>query len=165
MTHMTHMHIRPALRPSSRTRAACWVLSLLAAAAVVLPACASDPGPGPGSASASAQAAEAGAQTLAQIESMIGPARCTADAQCRVAAIGSLACGGAESYRAWSTLETSAAQLEPRLQAYAKERQGWRDKVGLMSTCELRPAPGARCNRVGSEPGHCVLVPAGNELR
>ncbi len=96
---------------------------------------------------------------------MIGPARCSADAQCRVAAIGSHACGGAESYRAWSTLVTSAAQLEPRLQTYAKERQRWRDKVGLMSTCELQPAPSARCDRVGTEPGRCVLVPAGNDLR
>ena len=115
---------------------------------------------------ASAAAGEAGAPALEQIERLIGQPRCTSDAQCHVVGIGSRACGGPESFRAWSTLTTRAGALDPPLQAYASERQRWREKTGLMSTCELLPVPRARCERVGTEPGRCLLVlPAVNDLR
>ena len=120
---------------------------------------------GPASRPASTPAADDGAAALGQIDSLIGAARCTADDQCRVAGVGSHSCGGPESYRAWSTAATPAPKLQQRLQAYAQQRQRWRDKVGLLSTCDLQPPPSARCDRVGTEPGRCVLVPAGGGLR
>lgn len=114
---------------------------------------------------ASASTAEASAPALAQIERLIGPARCTSDEQCRVAGLGSRACGGPESFRAWSTQTTSAAALGKQLQAYASERQRWREKAGLMSTCEVLPVPAARCEAAGSQPGRCVLLPPATNLQ
>ena len=153
---MTIKPIKTGRRPGKSTLHAGWVPWLLAAAACV-PACASGP--------ASAPVVDAGATSLAQIERAIGAARCTADDQCRVAQIGSRGCGGPETHRAWSTLTTSAPALEALLQTHALERQRWRDKVGLLSTCEALPAPGAVCNRQGDGAGRCVLVPAGSGQR
>ena len=153
------------MNPMVPMHRAAMMLCLVAVGAGCMHADASGPLSGPASSPASTAAADDGAAALAQIDSMIGAARCTADDQCRVAGVGSHACGGPESYRAWSTAATLAPKLEQRLQAYAQQRQRWRDKVGLMSTCDLQPAPSARCDRVGTEPGRCVLVPAGGGLR
>ena len=101
---------------------------------------------------------------MARIDQLIGQANCTSDEQCRVAGIGARPCGGPESYRAWSTQGTPAAELEQHLQDYARERQRWHEKMGLMSTCEFRAAPHVRCERPG-QVGRCVLVPAAAGLR
>lgn len=98
-------------------------------------------------------------EALKQIDRLIGAARCREDSQCRVAGIGARACGGPETYRAWSTMHTDARALDTWLQVYAQERQRWHEKVGLMSTCEVVPAPGARCARERGAVGRCVLDP------
>ena len=112
-----------------------------------------------------AKAAEAGAPALAQIDRLIGQARCTADEQCRVAGLGSRACGGPESFRAWSTQTTSATALDKQLQSYANERQRWSETAGLMSTCEMLPVPASRCEAASNQPGRCVLVSPATTLQ
>lgn len=104
---------------------------------------------------------------LARIEQLIGSAACETDSQCQAAGIGERPCGGAESYRAWSTASTQAKAMEETLLAYAQERLRWHEKVGVMSTCEIRPVPAARCERTssGAQPGRCVLSGAATELR
>ena len=61
--------------------------------------------------------------------------------------------------------EVQGPALEALLQTHALERQRWRDKVGLLSTCEALSAPGAVCNRPGDGAGRCALVPAGSGQR
>src|SRR5262245_43676008 len=102
---------------------------------------------------------------LDQIAKAIGSAQCTNDSQCRVAGIGARSCGGPESFRAWSTQTTDASRLEPLLHRYAQERRAWNDKVGLMSTCEVIQAPGARCSGESGGIGRCVLDPSAAGLR
>ena len=134
-------------------------LGLLAMALSTTPSLAGGP------ASTAAAAAEPGAATLAQIERLIGLAPCTSDQQCRVAGIGARPCGGPESYRAWSTQNTSAEKLEQCLRDHADERTRWHEKVGRLSTCEFRLPPLAQCLREGAQPGRCVLVPQSQSVR
>lgn len=145
-----------------RRSAAQWVSHGLAvgAFAVVLSGVPAD-----ASAPASAAAGNAGERSLAAIEQLIGQVHCTSSVQCRVAGIGARPCGGPESYRAWSTHVTRAAELELQLRDYAHQRQRWHEKTDLMSTCEIRAAPHARCERPGKQVGRCVLVPATDSVR
>ena len=102
---------------------------------------------------------------LAEIGQLIGDAKCGSDQQCRVAGIGALSCGGPESYRAWSTASTDAKKLTRLLEAYATERQRFNEAAGLMATCEVKPAPAARCERTGTAPGKCVLSGLASDQR
>ncbi len=105
--------------------------------------------------------APAGEAALQRVHDLIGAARCTSDAQCRVIGIGERPCGGPEGFRAWSTASTPDAQaLAAAARAHAEERKRWFDKQGLMSTCEMLPVPAARCDRSAEGGGRCVLVPA-----
>ena len=142
----------------------CW------AAATLLGACtptlsAAPAGTGKAASPQPSGAAERPSLTLARIDQLIGAARCDKDSQCRVAAIGDRPCGGAEGYRAWSTASTEAHALEEALRAYAEERRRWHEKLGLMSTCEIRPSPAARCERPGLQPGVCALTGSSADLR
>ena len=122
------------------------------------PALASGPTPAP------VARAAPGAARLEQVRSIIGAARCSADSQCRVLGIGTRPCGGPESHLAWSTVRTDARALEAAARAYAEERQRWHEKSGLMSTCDVRPAPGVACRRQG-ERARCTLLPRGSAVR
>ncbi len=113
-----------------------------------------------GSAVASAGGADfTGAGTLAQIARIIGAARCDSDAQCRTVGIGSLPCGGPESFLAWSQRDTDARALAERAAAHAEQRRRLHEATGMMSTCEVRADPGARCEAAGTAASRCVLLP------
>lgn len=103
--------------------------------------------------------AAAGDEQLQRVQALIGSARCTADAQCRVIGIGDRPCGGPEGYRAWSTAQTDPQALEAAVRAHADFRRRWHEKSGLMSTCEVLPVPAARCDLRAEGGGRCVTVP------
>ena len=89
---------------------------------------------------------------LARIRSAIGDASCTSDAQCRTLAIGEKACGGPQSWLAWSAASTAAAPLQAwasELAALARHRN---QISGRVSNCQYNADPGAVC-----EAGRCVL--------
>lgn len=95
------------------------------------------------------------ATLLSNINTTIGEAPCTADAQCRTLGVGARACGGPAAWRAWSTQSTSAQDLQPladQLAALQRDRQA---RSGMASTCQYLPDPGAAC-----VDRRCVLKPA-----
>lgn len=116
-------------------------------------------------AGASGAAVVAASASLAEIDRLIGPAHCAADGQCRVADIGMRACGGAESHRAWSTRDTDVKALERQLRDYAHQRRLKHEAEGLLSTCDILPTPGTRCEQAGTNAGRCVLHRAADGVR
>jgi hypothetical protein len=115
---------------------------------------------GSGSAGPAAAPPDDARATLEHITAAIGAARCDSDEQCRTVAIGARPCGGPERWMAWSTGDGDGRTIEALAERYAAERQRWHEKTGLMSTCEIRPDPGARCDRGAGLRGRCVLRPA-----
>jgi len=113
-------------------------------------------------------AAPAGDAPRMQIQQLIGEGVCTTDADCRTIAVGNKACGGPESYLAWSVRQTDPQPLAVAAERYASERKAQNQQSGMMSNCAFVTDPGARCEtaRAGSadagtsasvQPGRCVL--------
>lgn len=92
---------------------------------------------------------------LAQIRTMIGSAGCTESSQCKTLAIGSSACGGPDSYLAYSTAATPAGPLQELAMRHAKQRNTELMKAGGVVSCQFIVDPGAQCRN-----GACVLNPA-----
>jgi hypothetical protein len=100
-----------------------------------------------------ASAAETDAARLArELRSMIGPAACTADDQCRTLAVGAKACGGPDGYWAWSSTGTDEAKLRDLAQRQAQAAAAENRRSGMLSNCSVVTDPGARC-----QAGRCVL--------
>jgi hypothetical protein len=89
---------------------------------------------------------------MQQIQAEIGDAACDAADQCKTVAIGRKACGGPESYMAWSTKRSDGAKIAELRAAFAAERQAQNSKSGMASTCLMVTDPGATCSA-----GHCVI--------
>lgn len=88
----------------------------------------------------------------ARIQAEVGNAACTADAQCRTLPIGEKACGGPESWLAWSTRHSQIERLKPlsdELAALARQRN---ERSGMLSNCRFMADPGAQCRE-----GQCTL--------
>lgn len=96
-------------------------------------------------AGAAPAAAAAGADTLARLRALAGAATCTESAQCRTLALGSMPCGGPESYLPYSTAGTDEQALRALGQRYQAERQAANKAGGMMSICRHLPDPGAVC--------------------
>ena len=97
------------------------------------------------------------ARLARELRTLIGPANCSTDAQCRTVAVGAKACGGPGGYWAWSSAGTDETQLLDlaRRQAQAETIENVRS--GMRSTCNVAIDPGARCAA-----GRCELrQPAG----
>lgn len=92
-----------------------------------------------------------------ELRALIGDASCSDHAQCRTIAWGSKACGGPQSYVAYSTLRTDASKLEALAKRHAEAQARDNEASGRLSNCMLVTDPGAQC--VASR---CVLnkVPA-----
>ncbi|SHH71194.1 hypothetical protein [Massilia sp. CF038] len=110
--------------------------------------------PAPAAPGAASAAAPAAAGLLQQLEAEIGAAACDTSAQCKTIAVGHKACGGPESYLAYSTKTGDAAKVARLAADYSAERKNKNAKSGMMSTCSVVVDPGASCNA-----GRCV--PAG----
>ncbi len=106
---------------------------------------------------AAAVAAPASAKDLpAQMRALIGAAACTDSAQCKTVPLGARACGGPESYLAYSTAATAAAPLQALAERYTQQRRAEQAAAGMMSTCQMMVDPGAQCRA-----GTCQLREAG----
>lgn len=80
-----------------------------------------------------------------ELRALIGPAACSADAQCRTVAVGAKACGGPAGYLAWSTQGTDAEQLEALAKRQAAAQRREVEASGLRSNCAMVTDPGAAC--------------------
>lgn len=129
-----------------RARALLGTLAL----ATGLAACAAPQAP-PASASASPPASPLAA-TMSSLQSLVGDARCSADAECRTIAVGAKACGGPEGYLAWSATQTDEAALSAAAERHAAARRESNAASGRMSTCSFLTDPGAACTA-----GRCML--------
>lgn len=98
---------------------------------------------------------------LIELRQLIGSASCSDDSQCRALAIGAKACGGPESYVAWSTVGTDAARLQALAHQYRDARQARNQRLGLISDCAVVPQPEVRCLAVpgGTAGRQCRTVP------
>ena len=128
-----------------------------AGSAPATPASGSAPAATPVAAPVTAAApAAAGSGLMAQIQAQIGAAACDSDAQCKTIAIGHKACGGPESYLAYSTKSGDGAKLAKLAEQHAAERKAQDTKTGRMSTCSVVMDPGASCSA-----GRCVTAGGG----
>jgi len=93
------------------------------------------------------------ADTFRQIQSLIGTAACTDNTQCQVLPVGARACGGPQSYLAWSSAHTSGEALLTLGERYKTERLAQIAARGEMSDCRVIPELKAICRA-----GTCQLT-------
>lgn len=99
--------------------------------------------------------AASGTDILGQIRSLIGAAECGSDNQCQVLPVGARACGGPESYLAWSSAKTDAARLQALAERHKTEQQASNLASGRISTCIAIAPPAVACRA-----GTCQLTDA-----
>ncbi|MES2900504.1 MAG: hypothetical protein V4723_12310 [Pseudomonadota bacterium] len=104
---------------------------------------------------AQAPKAGAGAGLMQELQAAVGAAACDSAAQCKTVAIGHKACGGPESYIAYST-KTDGTKVTSLAARYADARKGENQRSGMISNCMLLRDPGATCSA-----GRCVTLEAG----
>lgn len=145
-------HATRCTRPAVLAALSLGLISLLACAgdkAVPLPTASARPGP---------------SAAMTQIDALIGSAPCTQQDQCRSIGIGARACGGPQSFRAWSSAHTDTKALTQAVSKHRQQQQRAIERSGEMSTCQVLPDPGARCVQLrpdvaggcelGATPGH-----------
>ncbi len=129
----------------------------LAALGLILPAC---------TASAPPTEAQRATALWAALEAAIGPAHCGSEAQCRTVAVGQKACGGPESYLAWSTRGTDAAAVQRAADAWtawqaSQQRRGMVGNCMFVTdpgaVCQASPAPANAAAATAAGPGRCAL--------
>ncbi|MFL6674974.1 MAG: hypothetical protein ACJ8LG_16980 [Massilia sp.] len=128
-------------------------------------ACTSQAGRTPPADSPVATAPQGAARTpaagaLAQIRALVGTAACTSLEQCNTVAVGARACGGPETYFAWSSATTDGAALQALVERYNADRKAQVAASGEISDCRFRPDPGTVCRA-----GTCQLGTSGPEAR
>lgn len=89
-----------------------------------------------------------------ELRTLIGPAACSSDAQCRTVPVGAKACGGPAGYWAWSTQNTDAEALKALAARQADAHRHEIEASGLRSNCAMAVDPGAACVA-----GRCQLTP------
>lgn len=107
----------------------------------------------PVSAPAPVRAAAPAATTdlLQQLRAEIGGAACDTAQQCKTIPVGHKACGGPETYLAWSSKASDGAKLRSLADAYGAKRKSENVASGMVSNCMAVMDPGATCNA-----GRCV---------
>jgi hypothetical protein len=80
-----------------------------------------------------------------ELRTLIGPATCSADSQCRTVPVGAKACGGPSGYLAWSTTGTDAQRLTDLAARQAEASKQDNATRGMVSTCSMVTDPGAAC--------------------
>lgn len=128
--------------------------TLLAAAALASCAQQVPPAATATASAASAAAPEPESARLArELRTLIGPAACTADAQCRTVPVGAKACGGPAGYLAWSTQGTDATRLTALAAQQSEAHRREVEASGMRSNCAVTTDPGASCVQ-----GRCQLA-------
>ena len=113
------------------------------------------PTPSPSPTSSTPRQSAPLAAAAQRIDALIGDAACRTDADCATIGIGWLACGGPQSWRAWSRTTTAGAALDEAVQAHRALRKKEIERTGEMSVCALVPDPGAYCEGAAAGAGHC----------
>ena len=88
---------------------------------------------------------------------LLANAACDEPAQCRTVGLGHKACGGPESYAAYSLKGGNEDKIKMLAQHYADARKRDDEAAGRMSTCIATRDTGASCNAQ-----RCVTNPPGN---
>jgi len=88
---------------------------------------------------------QSSAELRQQILSQIANDGCDSSQQCHTLPIGAKACGGPESYVAWSDKFLDGDKLRQLGERYTAARHFDNQREGLMSNCALTPDPGAVC--------------------
>jgi hypothetical protein len=88
---------------------------------------------------------------MQQLRAEIGSAACDSTQQCQTVAIGNKACGGPESYLAWSSKASDGAKVLRLAAAHSAKRKSENEASGMLSTCSAVMDPGATCSA-----GRCV---------
>jgi hypothetical protein len=91
-------------------------------------------------------------QEREQIRQLIGDAKASDPSQCRVLALGHKACGGPETYVAYSTEQTDETELLKLAEHYKNAQQTMQKQERMYSDCAIVPEP-----TVGWVNGYCVL--------
>jgi hypothetical protein len=94
---------------------------------------------------AGVEPAPATGAVTASVEALIGDAACDSDAQCHTVGVGAKACGGPQSYLAWSSKRTDAATLQQAAERQARLERDAAAANGIMSNCAIAKDPGAYC--------------------
>lgn len=103
---------------------------------------------------ASAAADASPPELLRKIEAGIGKASCREDSHCRSLPLGARACGGPETYRAYSLLYGDAATLQQLARDHALARRAQIKDSGRVGICQVLADPGAHCDH---QQQRCVL--------
>ena len=88
---------------------------------------------------------------LQQLRAEIGTAACDSAQQCKTIAVGHKACGGPETYLAWSRKTGDGAKIRHLAEAQRAQRKAENEASGMLSTCSAVMDPGATCSA-----GRCV---------
>jgi hypothetical protein len=88
---------------------------------------------------------QSSAELRQQILGEVAKDGCDNSQQCHTLPMGAKACGGPESYVAWSDKFLSGEKLQQLGERYAAARRFDNQREGLMSNCALTPDPGAVC--------------------
>lgn len=91
-------------------------------------------------------------QEKAKIIQLVGEAKAENAKQCRLLALGQKACGGTESYIAYSITETNEKLLKQHALTYKKLQQQMQERQGFLSDCAVVPEA-----RVEWSEGRCRL--------
>jgi hypothetical protein len=148
---------KPDFRP--RRPQAPWLRTLAAAGLCTLVACAA---PSSSSTPAAAPPSKAGGDVAAlesRIDALIGEAACQVDGDCRTIAIGALACGGPQAWRAWSLRQSDGAALEAAVERHRQARLAQIARTGEQSVCIALADPGAVCH-LANGVRRCTTPPA-----
>lgn len=85
------------------------------------------------------------ARLAGELRTLIGPASCSADTQCRTVAVGAKACGGPAGYWAWSSQGTDAEALKALAARQSDAHKREIEASGMRSNCAMTSDPGAAC--------------------
>lgn len=108
-------------------------------------ACAQPSGPPTAAASAPQASALTSPQLLQAIRDEVGEAACDSDRQCFGVGVGWKACGGPETYLAWSSKSGNRDRLLERVTQHRDARKKEHERSGMASDCRVLPDPGAVC--------------------
>jgi hypothetical protein len=81
------------------------------------------------------------ARLEAEVRSLVKTSGCQIAAQCRVAPIGSKACGGPRGYIVYCSLTTDSAALHRKLEELRRAEAERNQREGLVSDCSLALPP------------------------
>lgn len=85
------------------------------------------------------------AQLRSEIVKLVGPATCANLVNCRIAALGVDACGGAAEYIAYSWLSTEKETLETKIAEYNFTQEDALKASHAVGPCVVKPQPVAAC--------------------